>query len=411
MRNPFIGEQIGLVNISSGVEVDASTAEGSLNAEELGEQQFIEFCKENLFTDDPDIFNTIKKNKLKTFSSNNVKIKNCKGQLTALKTDRNLFARLLVMSKSHELHLKEILSYSLSDYPLSLATITGGLVKTAKSKMFEILQNMVTEAPVVSLENIGERNALIVDAFAILHSIKGSWTTFSDFADATFALLVRLACESKAARLDFVAERYPKISIKNTEWSRRAAQGVEIVRILNKNQNVPKQWRKFMSSGEKKDSLVAFLCEYWSTYETSKLNNLECMYITTKDKCYLLVAGSSPQAILQRQEIRELESNHEEADTRLLLHSKHASFSHDRIMVKCSDTDVLVLCIANQTNIGKPLYMITGTANKRCIIDVSAISYALGEDLCHCLPGFHAFSGKYYINLSFCKCCAHHQFH
>ena len=64
---------------------------------------------------------------------------------------------------------------------------------------------------------IGERNARIVDAFAILHSIKGSWKTFSDFANSTFALLMRFACESKAARLDFVADRYPEISIKNTQ--------------------------------------------------------------------------------------------------------------------------------------------------------------------------------------------------
>ena len=91
MTNPFIGEQIGLVNISSGVEVDASTADEILNAEELGEQQFFEFCKGNLFTDNLHIFILIKKNTLKTFSSNNVKIKNCKGQLTALKTDRKPF--------------------------------------------------------------------------------------------------------------------------------------------------------------------------------------------------------------------------------------------------------------------------------------------------------------------------------
>jgi hypothetical protein len=31
MTNPFIGEQTGLVNISNGVEVDASTADGILN--------------------------------------------------------------------------------------------------------------------------------------------------------------------------------------------------------------------------------------------------------------------------------------------------------------------------------------------------------------------------------------------
>ena len=30
---------------------------------------------------------------------------------------------------------------------------------------------------------------------------------------------------------------------------------------------------------------------------------------------------------------------------------------------------------------------------------VSAISHKLGDDWCNCLPRFHAFSSKYYINL------------
>ena len=223
--------------------------------------------------------------------------------------------------------------------------------------MFEILNNMV-EDPLLTMENIGERNALIVDAFAILHAMKGCWKTFSDFADATFALLIKIACQSKAVRLDFVADRYPVISIKNAERSRRAAQGVQRVRILNKNQSLPKQWKKYMSSGENKEWLVAFLCEYWCTYQTAKLNNLECIYITSKDKCYLLVPGSSPNAVVQHEEVQELESDHEEADTRLLLHSQHASISYDSIIVKCSDTDMFLLCIANQNNIGKPLFFI-----------------------------------------------------
>ncbi len=123
------------------------------------------------------------------------------------------------------------------------------------------------------------------------------------------------------------------------------------------------------------------------------------MYVTAKDKCYLLVPGSSPNSVLQHQEVQELESDHEEADTRLLLHSKHASFNHDRIIVRCSDTDVFVLCIANQENIGKPLFPMTGSGNKLCIIDISAISRSLEEGLCKCLPGFHAFSGKYFFKI------------
>ena len=41
------------------------------------------------------------------------------------------------------------------------------------------------------------------------------------------------------------------------------------------------------------------------------------------------------------QDLPELESDHEEVDTQLLLHSKHAANTHDRIIVKTPDTDTL----------------------------------------------------------------------
>ena len=112
------------------------------------------------------------------------------------------------MSKSREIDLKDLLSYNLSDYPLSLATAAGGLVKTAKSKMFEILESTVVDSK-VDPNNVGDRNALIVDAMAVLQAMKGKWKTFGEFADAVFAHLVKLAGQWNATRLDFVADRYP----------------------------------------------------------------------------------------------------------------------------------------------------------------------------------------------------------
>ena len=72
----------------------------------------------------------------------------------------------------------------------------------------------MTEDPLANFENIGEHNGLIYDTLAILHMMKGSWETFSNFADTTFALLLKLACQLKAVRLDFVEDRYPAISTK-----------------------------------------------------------------------------------------------------------------------------------------------------------------------------------------------------
>ena len=68
-------------------------------------------------------------------------LKNSKDKETAVKMNRNFFARLLIVARSREIDMKEVLSYSLGIYPLSLATASGGLVKTAKHKLFHILES------------------------------------------------------------------------------------------------------------------------------------------------------------------------------------------------------------------------------------------------------------------------------
>lgn len=192
MANPFVSNQAELICISSGVEVQTDVADRILQAEELGENQFSELCQNNLFTDNPDIFTKIKKNKLQTFPSKKLTVKDSQGRQVSMKTSRDLFARLLILSKTREINLKELLSYSLSDYPLSLATVNGGLVKTAKSKMFEILEGMALN-PVIDnpAEDIGERNALIIDAMAVIQMMNGKWKTFAEFADSLFSHLAK----------------------------------------------------------------------------------------------------------------------------------------------------------------------------------------------------------------------------
>ena len=69
MINPFETEQEELLALASGVMVDNQVADNLLNAEVLGEQQFVKFSKSNLLSDDPDIFTKLKRKKIQTFSS------------------------------------------------------------------------------------------------------------------------------------------------------------------------------------------------------------------------------------------------------------------------------------------------------------------------------------------------------
>ena len=75
-----------------------------------------------------------------------------------------------------------------------------------------------------------------------------------------------------------------------------------------------------------------------------------------------------------------LRSDYEEADTRPLLHTKHAATTHPRIVIQSTDTDVAVLSVAHFSDLNcQELWLKTGGI--------------LGESLCRCLPSFHALTG------------------
>ena len=105
----------------------------------------------------------------------------------------------------------------------------------------------------------------------------------------------------------------------------------------------------------------------------------------------------------QIQLVQELESNHQEADTRILLHARHASMSCDKVIVSSPDTDVLMIMLSKVTEMNGQLFMLTGTGNKRRITDVNSVAegiyenqngtYCTKNQVLKALLGFHCFTG------------------
>jgi hypothetical protein len=139
--------------------------------------------------------------------------------------------------------------------------------------------------------------------------------------------------------------------------------------------------------------LIAFLCDHWRSYTPSQLGIIASLYVTSEEKCVQFSRGRSGDDLVVCNEILELECNHEEADTRLLLHAKHSATTNDAI-IKSPDTDVFVLCIAIQRAIEKDIFFMTGTGNHFRLISIKTIVEAMDENLSQCFPGFHAFSGR-----------------
>ncbi len=100
--------------------------------------------------------------------------------------------------------------------------------------------------------------------------------------------------------------------------------------------------------------------------------------------------------------VPELESNHEEADTRIILHVLHAdrpSGRKGRIVIKCKETFVLVLCIYYflQLKSTDEMWIKTGvmisTTDLRRYIPVHDICKSMPDILCRIMPAAHSLTG------------------
>ena len=152
------------------------------------------------------------------------------------------------------------------------------------------------------------------------------------------------------------------------------------VYITSAKQCMPKSsdWDSFLRNGENKSELIQFLVRYYKTDEAR--GNLRLpMIVTEEEKTWLITRTS----------IQELEScNHYEADTRLVL---HASQSAVPVIVRATDTDVLIL-LSYAYVICKPAHEWLSKINNR-YVSIEKLANTFGEEVCRVLPGYHTLTG------------------
>ena len=142
----------------------------------------------------------------------------------------------------------------------------------------------------------------------------------------------------------------------------------------------------FLSDSSSKESLVTFLVNHWETVVLPAKLKLVVGYDTL---CYELLYNNGLQV---EAPIEELNCDHEEADTRMFLHAKHAANSSSQVVIKSQDTDVFVLALDVAQDIAC-LVLSTGRNDKARLIDINKAAGLLGRDLCCALVAAHAPSG------------------
>jgi len=155
---------------------------------------------------------------------------------------------------------------------------------------------------------------------------------------------------------------------------------------------LPSNWNDFLALSENKQDLSAFLSD-------------ELIKATPSGKT-VVVAGclgmdvnvSDPEV-----DVNILKSNHEEADTIVVLHSIHTEAEH--IVVSARDTDIAVFLAHFNKMECKTLWLKPGTSKKPKYIPIHEIrrTLTLEQSVLDTIPAFHAITGliPFYCVFSF----------
>lgn len=267
--------------------------------------------------------------------------------------------------------------------PVAITELNGKLKSGNKALLSDVLTKNVECPMEITLEGT---SCLIIDGQARVVSLgkPKDCNTFGEYADH-FVRSVLMSGQG-FDRIDVTFDRYKPDSIKGATREKRS-RGLRPIRRVIEGRSVPlpTNWQNFLADAENKADLACFL-------------SAQLLLQAPIDKT-LVVAGGFEEANMVKSsnpnvDLTQLSAHHEEADTRMILHSLHVHT--DSIVVAARDTDVLVLLIAHFGQIpSTKLWMKAGTAKKPKYIPVHEVYQSLSGQIpdLTTLIAFHSLTG------------------
>lgn len=383
-----------LVNICTGKIVNEEIEKSLGNFLETATEK-VQYVLNNPREDD--FWKPAKRNKIQTFKDTKVKPK-----AMAKKTfigSECMFRRIICAARFQEMDLSNILSYELSSVPASLFHEDGSMRKTTKSDLAKILESfteIVTVTPNV--------NSYIIDGMVLIREVNlSSIITFNDFGRIFLSKILKEGRKYSSKRITIVFDTYHANSLKSTERCRRGNSDTPEFQVSG-SRKVPK-FDNFLKSSTNKTSLLNFLTKYF----------VQNVPILLKDDETFIIAGGfeNPRNALfltksdYPENVSSLNTNQEEADTRIILHVLSEVEYSNSIIVKSVDTDVFLLLLHYYSTIDKLseccLYIQLGHSKNKRYIAIHDIAKKLGPLICrnllaiHCLTGCDTTSAFYKI--------------
>lgn len=392
--NPFATET-PLKNIVSSALVKDDAKDDILHFAEKGQKRFQEFIDDRLLpTSTLSVWDPMKKLKVKTFLNLMEKAKIRVGdKVIKLREERELLGRFLIVQGTRpELvpKLEETIGqYEMSVVPRSICAVDGSLyIPADKSSMMHAIEGAksqptpsATQLDTVPIPSIAPPKVLIVDAMAVVQSMKKTATTqkFIDLQEAFVKRIEFMMVGYSEGRVVF--DRYQDQSLKNKTRQKRAVTTTEFK--VHPQMKLTMSLKELLSSSKTKRTITCMfaqaLLQHFSNGNTLKLAVVYDSKIKGPDF--------------------EDEHSHEEADT-LIPHqvlSCTADNDYRDVYVWSPDTDILILLLdlVSRGRLGSHarLKFVTGKATKHREIDVIERVQVIGRHKCQGLIGLHNFSG------------------
>ena len=163
LGNPFLEDSKDLIALDIKDIMPERVVESVKNAHKIGVSQYNSYMEDRLEKCLVAVTDTISKNDLPLFGSPQPSKSKTKQQITALKNDCNLFARLYIACQTRDGNLKEFFKHENQSTPPSLSTM-GKIRIGHKSDLLPCLETgTLSEPPVIDVK--------ILDGAAIVNML------------------------------------------------------------------------------------------------------------------------------------------------------------------------------------------------------------------------------------------------
>ena len=379
LGNPFSEGNDEMIQLHTRDIMDDESVQCLMTIKQRGQEKYHNFIEHRLKTNSIHITDTITKTSVTLFNKSPTKPRRLPHTYALLKEETALFSKLYMACQTRQGDLPAFFRHENYPFPPSLSQ-NGSLRTGTKSDLIGCLEQQCAST------NIAPRTKVtIVDGAVLVNALRPTKheKIFGEYAERIFCRYI-LQNYRFCLRLDIIWDQYFENSIKNLIRDIRAAGYThhKATKHVETTTPLPKKWGQFLKNSHNKTELFSFL-------------NKELMKVAPSEQQLILTEGSDVICSQSRNLKNLAPCNHEEADTRIMLHIADAyKQGYTKILVRTVDTDVVVIAISLLAHINlEELWVACEVGKYFRYVPVHEIATSLGPHKSLALPLFHAFTG------------------